>query len=150
MAEPEKAKAQVPVVSSAKDFVLRRKQRDESQPLELPSGLVIELKRPDVDKLIKAGHIPSDLAVSLQKSSGANGAGLQGSDLTKYYELTDLIVLNSVTNPKVLNEKEITEAQYEAGYVGIDDLEEVDKSFIMNYVQTGVKDLKPFRPEQES
>lgn len=149
MAEPEKAK--VPVVSSAKDFVLRRKQRDEAQPLELPSGLVVEVKRPEVDKLIKAGHIPSDLAVSLQKASSRGEAGLQGDDLKKYYELTDLVVVHSVVTPKVLKSgKELTDEQYEEGFVSIDDISETDKSFIMNFVQTGVADLKPFRAEQQS
>ena len=136
------------VVSSAKDFFLRRKKRDEAVAVELPSGLVVSLKRPSVDKLIRDGHIPSDLAVSLQKASG--GAGLKGGDLEKYYQVTDLITVHSVVEPKVLkSDKELTEEQYEAGYISINDIEDTDKAFIMDYVQTGVTDLKPFRSQQQ-
>jgi hypothetical protein len=136
------------VVSSAKDFFLRRKKRDEAVAVELPSGLVVSLKRPSVDKLIRDGHIPSDLAVSLQKASG--GAGLKGGDLEKYYQVTDLITVHSVVEPKVLKgDKELTEEQYEAGYISLNDIEDTDKAFIMEYVQTGVANLKSFRPQQQ-
>lgn len=137
----------VPVVSSAKDFFLRRKKRDEAQAVELPSGLVVSLKRPSIDKLIRDGYIPSDLAVSLQKASG--NSTMKGADLEKYYQVTDLIAVHSIVEPKVLKDKELTEEQYEAGYISLNDIEDTDKAFIMEYVQTGVANLKSFRPQQQ-
>ena len=139
---PENAK-QLQVTNAA-DFRKRRDERNKVETIELPSGLVVELKRPSIDKLIRAGHIPADVAVSVQRLNGQDSKALKGEELKEYFEVIDLITEHSFVSPKI-KKGELSDAEYDEGFISIDDVEENDKVFIMTYVQSGNKDLSKFR-----
>jgi hypothetical protein len=139
MAEPEITQNQpAPTVSNADAFKKRAQERDQGVAIELPSGLFMSLRRPSVTAMIKTGHIPADVAASMQNV--APGKQLQGKEMTKYLELMDLIVIHSAVAPKV-----VANDSDEADAVKVGEIDDQDKQFIMNYVQSGVADLKPFR-----
>lgn len=133
-------------VTGASDFRKRRDERHKTETLELPSGVIVELRRPQIDKLIRQGHIPADVAVSVQRLQGQDSSTLKGKELKDYFEVIDLITEHAFVNPKV-KKGELSDADYDNGFISIEDVEENDKVFIMHYVQSGLKDLSKFRPK---
>jgi hypothetical protein len=138
MATPENAPENQKQVSDVAAFKKRAQANAHGEVLELPSGLSVKVRRPSVTALIKTGHIPADVAAAMQNV--APGKQLQGNDMKKYLELLDLIVLNSVVEPKV-----VASGQQADDAISVDDLDDLDKQFVMQYVQSGVTDLTPFR-----
>ena len=140
--QPQAAPAPAePQVSSVADFRKKSASRNEVKTLELPSGAVVKLRRPSVQSLIRDGHIPADVAASLQPSGDpTTSQQLNPAQMKKYLELLDLIVLNTVVEPKL-----VPAGQGDETSVGVDELEDADKGFIMAYVQTGVDSLSSFR-----
>ena len=136
---PVAAPAQAPKPTAASEFRKRAEARDLGNVIELPSGLFVSIKRPSVTGMIKSGHIPADVASSLQNV--APGQPMQGNDMKQYLKLMDLIVVESVVSPKVVLENPGTDE------VLVSDFDDLDKQFIMNYVQSGVADLTPFRTQ---
>lgn len=141
---PENAKQEELKVSSAQSFRAKRDARNKTEMVELPSGEVVELKRPAIDRLIREGHIPADVAVSVQRLQGQDSGTLKGKELKDYFEVIDLITIYSIVSPKV-KKGELTDAEYDEGFISINDIEENDKVFVMQYVQSGNKDLSKFR-----
>ena len=141
MADPETTQNQ-PVISGAAAFKQRATEADQGKVVELPSGLFVRVRRPSVTQLIKVGHIPADVAASMQAVTP--GQPLKGDNMTKYLELMDLIVVHSVMEPKVVlsgaGENE----------VNVSEIEDLDKQFLMNYVQGGNADLTSFRTQPSS
>src|SRR4051794_1715090 len=52
------------VLSGAAAFRERSKRQQEGEILELASGMVVKVRRPNESKLIQEGHIPARLAMS--------------------------------------------------------------------------------------
>src|SRR3954465_13207063 len=53
-----------PPLSGAAAFRERSKKQQEGELLELSSGMVVKVRRPNESKLIQEGHIPARLAMS--------------------------------------------------------------------------------------
>lgn len=144
MATPETTAQDTKSVAptSAASFKKASKSRNEVKTVELPSGNFVSLKRPSVASLLKSGHVPSDIASSLQNVKP--GQQPTGDTLVKYLKLQDIITRFAVVSPEIVPDGvEPTDDQ-----ISLDDLEDTDKGFILQYVQEGVTDLTPFRTKQ--
>ena len=144
-----------PEVVKAEYFKNKRKQFNTVTKLEMPTGIFMEVRRPDITVLVKNGIIPADAAVDISMlieragESQKNGTkfNISNDEYKKYMEIVDKIVLASVVNPKV-KEGEVTDQEYDDGIISVDDIEQVDKEFIFSYANSGVTDLKPFRQKE--
>jgi hypothetical protein len=130
--------------SVAELFRQRRAQRDQAQVIELPSGLCVEVKRPDVAALIEKGHIPADIAASMQATDPSQQK-LDVAQIDKYMQLLSLITREAVVSPKIAAEG----AEPADDDITLDMLDSMDKNYIMDYIQTGVADLTKFRAKLE-
>lgn len=134
-----------PTVTSASFFRNKREERNKTEKVELPSGVVFEMKRPDVVKLLREGQIPAEIAVSIQMAVKEQGnSKLTGQQFKDYLTMVESVVVAACVNPQIVK-REVTEEDYEKGIISIDDLEMQDKEFIFAYADRGTKDLKSFR-----
>lgn len=151
----EQPQAQTPKVATGSFFKEKRKQYNEVKTMEMPSGIFLEVRRPDVAKLVRQGHIPADVAVDISnmidraQQSHKNGAEFKLSDdeYKKYMNTVDDIAIASIVSPKV-KKGEVTEQEYDDNIISVDDLEQIDKEFLFTYANSGVNDLKPFRQKE--
>jgi hypothetical protein len=145
MAQPENAPVQpARKLATADSFRQRATARDTGEVVELPSGLFVKIRRPSVTALIKQKHIPSDVAAAMQNVGP--GKKMNPDDMTKYLDLVDLISVHSFVEPKVCPNGQ----QPGEGEITAEMIDDIDKQFVMNYVQSGVTDLTPFRTVAES
>nr|DAP23574.1 MAG TPA: hypothetical protein [Caudoviricetes sp.] len=137
-------------VTSALLFRDKRREREMPQLVELPSGNVFKISRPDVVKLIREGIIPADLAIAAQAAAPENGGKikLDGKMFQDYLKMRDLITVASVVEPKV-KDRDVTDEEYNQGIISVYDIDADDKEFISVYVNTGDTDLEQFRSKQE-
>lgn len=134
-------------VTSSSYFKSMREERNKSELIELPSGLVFELKRPDVVKLLREGQIPAEIAVSIQMATKDGGKQkLTGQQFKDYLEMVESVTIASCVNP-IVKRGEIKNEDYDKGIISIDDVDMTDKEFIFAYADRGTKDLKSFRTE---
>lgn len=122
-------------VTSAQQFLERRKAREEGALVTLPSGLVVRLGRPSVTKLVASDIIPGDAAAAL-----ANAQAGGKVDVKKLQELATIIAKQAIKEPVVSDNPD-----YEKGEVSIDDFDDEDIEFIVQYVQSGNQDIAKFR-----
>lgn len=115
--------------------------KKDGELVELPSGLVLPLKKPSIARLLKADAFPQGLvAVAIKMDSNTNDPQTR-EEYLKSLDVINTIVSHAVVRPKVvLNEDEVTEDS-----ILVDDLEDNDRVAIYLYCQTGVKPLQSFR-----
>lgn len=140
------APEQPTAVTSAADFKKQSEARKAGVMLTLPSGAVVRVGRPSVNKLIAAGHVPSDVAAVIMQGGNKNASNLGAKEFAKLVELQRIVTLHAVIEPKVVD----GEANYDEGEISIEDLTDDDQSAILIYVQSGVTDLSKFRSERSS
>jgi len=127
-------------------------------PVKLPSGLYMELKRPGLMALAKDGLIPNSLMGIVDAGIKAGKApepsevlGEDGVDIAEMEKMVDNIVCAVAVDPEVspLIDPETGEPWVERDddVVYIDDIEEMDKMFIFQYVTGGTSNLEQFRQE---
>lgn len=135
-------------VTSTSVFKQRRAERNKVTRVELPSGNVFELRRPDIVKLIRQGVIPGDVAVAAQAMAADGGKKeLTGKLFVDYLKMLNSTTLASVVTPKV-KDGDVTEAEYDQGFISVDDIDVDDKEFISVYANTGDTDLSSFRNKE--
>jgi hypothetical protein len=146
------------------------------EDLTCPSGQTCLVRKVGIEQLIADGAI-DDLdtltkfvskqhiepkAKSVKKSRSGNPAvaaqqkdtakqavdilgGASPDDVRRIFKLQDDVAMAAVVKPKL--HPSVPDDEREAGKVYVDDVDAVDKSFIMNYVFAGVKDIEQFRRE---
>lgn len=141
-----------PKASSAAQF------KRAKGPIELPSGLYMELKKPGLLALAKDGIIPNSLMGIVDAGIQAGKApepaeilGKGGVDLTEMENMVNNVICEVAVDPEVLPliDPETMEpwTERDEDQVYVDDLEETDKMFIFQYSTGGTRDLEQFRRE---
>lgn len=128
-------------VSTPQEIEALRKEQAEGEILEFPSGLKVQVKRPQLAAMIKSGVIPQSLlTTALDVSSGKDIKDTGG--VQKAIEVMEIILYHSFVNPKLVKETP------QAGEISIDDLTDDDRAFAFAYVQAGEAGLRKFRIQQ--
>lgn len=141
-AELQKIKSQQHVTSAA-DFRAARQKRDEGEFITLGSGLTIKIKRPSVNTMVKTGQLSTELAnAAIKVQQGGNPTA---DDMKKYVEYNERIIQLAVVEPKV-----VTDPNYDAGEVSVDDFADLDRSEIVLFVNGGLNELAKFRARGQS
>lgn len=146
----KKPTKKVTTVSSAADF-----KKAVYAELELPSGNVCLARRPGLQKLVMEGRIPNSLSGIVQDAmSGAGGESVKKSigDMTPQQledaaKFTDLIVVECVNQPKVLMPPE-SEDDRQDDLLYVDEVDDQDKNFILNWAFGGTSIVEKFREQQ--
>lgn len=162
---PAKKATKKTSASSIADF----KKRAKGELKELPSGLVVRMKRVDLQTFILQGTVPNPLmeivSEALEKGKKADIPKMMGAedgklDLTMVndmYEILNALVCASVIEPpinplptdaegKPLDGVELENAKDDE-LVYVDEVDELDKMFIFQWNTGGVGDLETFRRE---
>jgi hypothetical protein len=128
--------------------------------LELPSGGIAQVKRPNVQGLLKAGLLQSmdGLTGIVSTTTIPKAQGLPGVDtaalmkdpesLKRILDMIDKIVLHVVVQPEVLPVPE-DENDRDNSKTYIDEVDDDDKMFIMQHAVSGDTDLQRFRERAE-
>lgn len=117
-----------------------KEEREKGTLVELPSGIVVSIRKPDISKMLVEGEIPSELmSIAVGKE---NIDSLDPDGIKRGIELMNLMVKHSLVSPKAVDKDP------KDGEILISDLSEEDKSFIVGEAQTEVGKLKPFRSER--
>jgi hypothetical protein len=110
-------------VSTIQDFLKLKQEAEKTFIVNLPSGLVVEMKKPGIKKLIFEGLIPDEI---LNFAIRASGKKIDVNDLTdqtllnKFYDAARKIALHSIVNPKV------KEGSSDESAIGVDDIDPMD------------------------
>lgn len=145
-------------------------------PLDLPSGYTVQVKRPGVQGLMKAGILESldSLTSIVQSETIPKAEGKPQVDVKKIMDdpeqlksmlsMMDKIVLFCVVEPKLSPKPIVTDAdsnvvedptdeQLDAARSDdeqyVDLVDDEDKTYIMNFALGGAKDLATFRQATE-
>lgn len=129
--------------TSAADFRNAAQQRNEGEIVTLESGKSMKIARPSVSALMKTGQLPSELANAAVKVQ--SGAVTTPTDIVKFTEYQEKLVILSAKNPKVVHEN----ANYDNGEINIGDLSDDEQTEIMIYVNGGLDALAKFRQERQ-
>ena len=124
-------------LTSASEIRKFKEQRETGQVIELPSGIVVRVRKPDISKLITDGEIPNELlSIALGKESLDE---MTPEGIQKGLQMMNLLVCHSLVSPKIVEESP------QDNEILISDLSEEDKGFIVGDAQAEVGKLKPFR-----
>lgn len=137
-----------------------KKSAAKSQDLEVPSGNVCLVKRPDTLKmLLQGGTIPNAL-MPIIKEHLATGEGTEQAPkdeiiartladagaLEGMVEMIDKVVVACVVEPKVLRVPE-DEDDRDEDNLYVDEIDFADKVYIFSWAMGGADDLASFREE---
>lgn len=110
-------------------------------PVELPSGNVPLLRKPQLLAMMKLGQIPNPL---LELAVAAVNGGAS-TDFAKTAEFIDFLVSAAFVEPRVVLEGEPGE-----GELSIGEITDQDKTFVVNWTQRETRAVEPFRSERPS
>lgn len=132
----------------------------QSEPIELPSGNYMRVRRMSMSTLISTGKLPNSL-LGIVQSAVSKGTGMAGvedkmadimgdqkslDEMARFMD--DLLVMVAV-EPKVYRvPDEETDRDDDTLYV--DEVDQEDKSFIFQVVTGGTTDLEKFREAAEA
>jgi len=128
-------------LSGAAAFRARAKKQDEGEMLELSSGMVIRIRRPNENKLIQNGEIPAALVMS---SVNVQLQRPTPNDLVGYAKLQRLYVRLAVVDPVIVEGEPSNDNEVSADAFNTDELQE-----IYTYVAGGMDGLRRFREERQ-
>lgn len=119
--------------------------------LELPSGNVMTVKRVGIETLLANGKVPNGLLAIMQnamngKKTALNMDNVSAEQVGEMFTLFDNVCLDVCIDPKVHPVPE-DEADRDEDELYIDDVDQVDKSFIFNWTVGGSSDLAKFREQ---
>ena len=139
--------------SSAADF------KRKPEPIELPSGLFMTVKKTSLAGFIQSGNIPNGLlktiqgAVDARKGKGqideqeAITAMIGDTDqLSELFMAVDRFVVGVALEPRVYFPPE-DDADRDDDTVYVDELDDDDKMFLFQRAMGGANDLESFRAE---
>lgn len=122
-------------VSSLEDIKKKQQTAEEGQVFELPSGLILKVKRPSISKLIRDKAIPGNLMAAAVRLVSGNNAN-NNQELTEGIQLMENIVHQCILEPQGISLEDVS------------NFSDDDKAFLYLYIQKGVTDLQSFRNEQ--
>jgi len=129
--------------TSAQEFKKRRQAREQGEPLELPSGLVVKVRRPEIPKLIADELIPADLVQEFIKVQ-SDTSNLNATQLVKLMQFQKAMAKHALLEPKIVDEP-----NYDSGEISIDDLDQDDLDVVWSYVNGGSKAVAQFREQRD-
>lgn len=139
--------------AAQKPTTVKEWKKAYSEPVELPSGNYMRVRRIGMETLMATGKMPNSL-MSMMRSAVAKGTGTEDIDMNSIVEddkqlkemvkfMDDLVVMVSV-EPKVhASPKDEDVRDDEILYA--DEVDAEDKSFIFAMVTGGTADLESFR-----
>lgn len=119
-------------VSTAADVKKQRGSRDTAKAIELPSGLVFEVKRPAIKILLAKGKVPDALASKIINMQGAGTGNVRPKDLPDMIEFQKVVAANAIVNPTVADNPDPAK-----GEISKEDIDPDDLDVIFGYVMTG-------------
>lgn len=152
----------------AKTVTSAKQWKRNKQPLELPSGNVVEVKNPGIMALANKGLVPNSLMVVIQESIKKGKQPTpeevmsESIDIAEMLEMVDKTVVECVTNPSVHPDPIANEdgveidpvtgepADDDADWLYLRDFGDEDKMFIFQWVTGGVSNLEQFRSESSN
>lgn len=118
-----------------------REKRETGDPVELPSGLVVTVKRVSLMDLALQGEIPTPLVAMVNRVM-ANGLDhVTVENVAEYEEPINLVVKAAITMPTVADTSSETT-------LGVRELPIIDRLAVFRYCNRYGEPLKPFRREQ--
>lgn len=127
------------------------KKKEQTDPLELPSGAIVEVKRASVPPLLMANIMAMTLLSSSDGKEAVEKEGLsadQAMAVSKGYGSISRIVQSTVVSPRIIfDEVEIKDGEISAYEIPSEDL-----NFLMSYClkTEEAKKLESFRPVRSS
>lgn len=124
----------------------------KTEVVQLPSGAVAELKKPSVISLaLRGGRLPESLSAIVFDS--LNGRKRQDTENWKpenpgeIADLMDVICTGAFVNPAIVEQPD-----YEAGQISIEDVQEEDKLWVLNWAGVGGGELPSARrsPDEQT
>lgn len=131
-----------PTLSGAAAFRQRSRKQEEGEVLELSSGMVVKVRRPNETKLIQSGQIPGHLAVS---SINIQQGKSSPADLKNYATMIRLYAKLTVVDPVVVD----GDPADGSNEISVDDLDSTELNEIYLYVTVGMDGLRQFRQERQ-
>lgn len=118
-------------------------KQEHGDVVELVTGNVFRLRRPNLGSLVSNGAVPSNLAQSAINVERDNGSE---KDLKNYLELQRLVTKLALVEPRI---SESEHPNYDAGEIALSDLTDEEIQEIYMYVQGGDDILRRFREERQ-
>ena len=122
------------------DLKLWREQREQGEPFELSSGLVVRLKRVSVFDLAEQGEIPAPLVGLVEGFISSQRTELSLEEFGKLAPVINLVVSAAMVDPPVAEEPD-------DDHLGITELPMTDRLAMFNWANSVTTRLRPFRPE---
>lgn len=138
------------VVSPASEW-----RKRATEVLTLPSGLVMEARRPNVNALIlntSDGSIPTGLRNMVAKQLASGRDGLTEwkpdsvDDLVGVVAFMDVVVKACFVNPVIVTDRE---PDYDRGEISFDDVSQIDRDFLYNWASPAEVAAAQRFPEQQ-
>lgn len=105
--------------------------------VELPSGLVVRLRRPSIQVMLRTGQVPSNLiGVAMKMMEGKTPLDQKSAE--GFIDVTNTILTKAFVEP-------VFSLEPQEGEIGPEDLTDDDKGFAFRYVYVGSKKLETFR-----
>ncbi len=102
---------------------------------ELPSGVIVELKRPStVDTILSNGNLPEGLAqVMLEAFTGGNSQWKVGpAELPALADLINTLCRAAFVNPRIAPEGK--QPDYDNNEIALSDVKDIDRTWILAWV----------------
>lgn len=142
----------------------RDQGRSRGRPLALPSGKVALVQPAPIQTFIKRGYIPNSLLPIVQEALGTGKdpdmativENMDPEMIADMFTFLDNVLIASVVEPKVSeiplddNGNEIPVELRDQDQIYVDEVDEEDKNFIVQFAMGGTRDLERFRSEQET
>src|SRR3954470_22634967 len=129
-------------LSGAAAFRERAKKQQEGEILELSSGMVVKVRRPNESKLIQEGTIPSRLAMS---SINIQQQKANPEDVKNLAALQRLYARLTVIAPVVVESEPTGDNE-----ISVDDFDSGELTEIFFYATGGMDGLNQFRTQRQS
>jgi len=135
-------------------------KKNAAEPVELPSGNYMRVRRMSMSTLMATGKMPNSLTAivkkAVDKGTGVMGVESEMADLIgdekqlrEMAQFLDTLVTMVAVDPPVSPTPE-TEADRQDDVLYADEIEEEDKSFIFQLVTGGTTDVEQFRAAAEA
>ncbi len=114
-----------------------RAARAAGEPGTLPSGLNVVLQKVHIMDLVSQGKIPQQLQPALERQLGHSKEKSQQmttDELAAYYELTGIVALACIKEPRGLTAEELPAE---------------DKIAVYQWAMEGAQKLQPFRRQEK-
>lgn len=121
------------------DLQAWRERQASGEMFELPSGLVVRLRRVGMLDLAQQGRIPAPL-VSMVEGLLQRGTSLSLSNLGEYSGVVDLVVAAAIVDPPMAEQADDT-------HLAVGELPMADRLAAFNWCNAPALRLRPFRPE---